>query len=77
MNGSELYGLLKSAEYDFEGRFDETWALDWMRENWWVPKGGRCCKRGKSQNLSREPGESLGPVGTINAAYYVTAVVWE
>ncbi|TWW82096.1 elongation of very long chain fatty acids protein 6-like [Takifugu flavidus] len=33
MNGNELHALLKSAQYDFEGRFDERWALEWMQEN--------------------------------------------
>lgn len=74
MNGSELHAVLKSAQYDFEGRFDERWALEWMQENWWVPEGGRCCKGRKSRNFSCGPGGTLGPVGTINADYYVTAV---
>lgn len=34
MNKSEFRSLLKSAEYDFERRFDERWAVEWMQENW-------------------------------------------
>lgn len=34
MNQSDLKSVLISAEFDFERRFDERWALDWMQENW-------------------------------------------
>lgn len=78
MNRSELHALLESAQYGFEGRFDERWALEWMQQNWWVPKGGRCCKARKSRNFSCHPweggGGESGSGGTINAAHYVTAV---
>uniref|UniRef100_A0A3Q3VNF6 Elongation of very long chain fatty acids protein n=1 Tax=Mola mola TaxID=94237 RepID=A0A3Q3VNF6_MOLML len=33
MNGSELSFLLRSAEFEFERRFDDRWALDWMRKH--------------------------------------------
>lgn len=34
MNESELSS--PPAEYDFERRFDERRALEWMQENWYV-----------------------------------------
>lgn len=39
MNQSDLKSVLSSAEFDFERRFDERWALSWMQENWWVQGG--------------------------------------
>lgn len=39
MNQSDLNSMLSSAEFDFERRFDERWALGWMQENWWVQGG--------------------------------------
>lgn len=74
MNRSELQSLLKSAEYDFERRFDERWALEWMQENWWVQK---CRKGANPGTFSVKKRGRLGSAGTINAAYYVIAVDWE
>lgn len=34
MNKSELRSVLQSAEFDFERRFDERWAVEWMQEHW-------------------------------------------
>lgn len=72
MNRSELHALLKSAEFGFEERFDERWALEWMQQNWWVPEGGRCRTGRTSRDFPCEPGQRWGSVGTANAAYYVT-----
>lgn len=34
MKGDELTSLLREAEFDFERRFDERRALEWMQDNW-------------------------------------------
>lgn len=68
MNRSELQSLLEAAEYDFERRFDERWALEWMQQNWWVQKGNKSCRRRKPFLETKS-----GTAGAVNADYCVIA----